>query len=541
MFSERKNTALLCFAITFVLLSLGTIGTDVTKIDIRFALMVQDMALHGLGMFPTLNGVEYGDYPSGWVFCSWLATFGGSQVSLWLLSLPAILLGAYTMAMVYLTGELSGKNTGLAAVMFLLVTPEFLKLFAGFGIDVPVMAAGVTMLYLFRKKESVLISGGVFAVLLACCFLFRGPMGVVLLGAGTGGYLLACREWKNVLFFGAAGAVTAVLCGIFWYCGVQQQGGQDLWEWFLRCQLYSRMGKSEYGAYFTGGLFSFAPVTLLAFGIFLLPRRRVLSGPVAGWLGYVFLPILILSIPACKHLRYLALTLPGFALLASEAWSGNIPRRFTDRWLPRVMKLLQYFTAPLLLAAICILAAVGCFLSEPALVPWGHFACAVFLIVVCGFLKCREIEKFRPAIVTGIFLTVALIPFLALPENSGHFISQVERDLAGQIYLYEMGPDHDDLKYVFGVPPEKRSRIHYLYAEKRTGQGYYDRMYPSECISGRMEKITGNDILILRDRKRELELLQAEAEKHHRKMQIKYSGMLGHRKFVAVCLTPQEK
>ncbi len=56
MFTVRKNTALLCFGIAFALLSLGTIGTEVTKIDIRFALMVQDMALHGLGMFPTLNG-----------------------------------------------------------------------------------------------------------------------------------------------------------------------------------------------------------------------------------------------------------------------------------------------------------------------------------------------------------------------------------------------------------------------------------------------------------------------------------------------------
>ncbi len=541
MIAAWKNTAFLCFAAAFALLSLGAIGTEITKIDIRFALMVQDMTQHGLGVFPTINGVEYGDYPSGWVFCSWLSTFGGRQVSLWLLSLPAILLGAYTMMMVYLTGELSGGDTGLVSVMFLLVTPEFLKLFAGFGIDVPVMAAGVTMLYLFRKNVSPLISGSIFAVLLVCCFLVRGPMGVVLLGAGTGGYLLMCREWKNVLIFGFAGMATAVLCGIFWFQAIHLQGGRELWEWFLQCQLYSRMGKSEYGAYFIDGLFSFAPVTLLAAGIFFLPRSRIFSKPVAGWLGYVLLPMLILSIPACKHLRYLALTLPGFALLASEAWNGNIPERFTGSWLPTALKLLHRFTIPLLLVAICVLAAVGCFLAEPVLVPWGHFICAGLLIVCCRYFKTPRAVKFRPAIAGGIFLTVALTPFLALLENSGHFISQVERGRTGLIYLYEMGPDHDDLKYVFGIPPGQRSGIRYLYAEKRSGRGYYDRMYPSAGIAESMGNIAEDDILILRNRKRELDLLRAEAEKQNRTMQIRYSGTLGHREFVAVSLIRKEK
>lgn len=539
--SNFRNMPLFCFGISFCLFSLGAIGTEITKIDIRFALMVQDMTFHGLGLFPTLNGVEYGDYPSGWIFCSWLTTFGGHLMSLWTLILPTILAGAYTVTLVYLTGEGFRKGVGFTAVMFLLVTPEFLSLFCGFGIDVPVMAAGATMLYLFSRKHSVFRTLSIFAVLLLISFLVRGPMGLILLGAGTGGYLLAGREWKNVLLFGCIGVITAIFCCLCWYAAIHFQGGPELWNWFLDCQLYSRMKRNGYGTCSIDVLLAFAPVAPIALGVLLPRRQQKLPRTAVGWLGYTLLPVFILSIPGDGHLRYFALTLPGFALLAAYVWCENIPKRFPGNRFLLPAKRFEQFALPLMMTALAVLTVVGCFLTEPALLPWGHFAVTAILAAACRPLCGVHFKQYCPVIMTGIFLTVALNPFLAALENSECFIARVERDRNGLLYLYEMGPDHDDLKYVLGVSPEKRGRIQYLYAEKLHLPEYYARMYPSAVLAEKIGRITGDDILILRNRQQELESLRKEAEKNGRQIQIRHTGSLGHRKFAAIRLTKKEE
>ena len=48
----------------FAALALGNAGQEITRINIRFALMTSEMARHPLGVFPTLNGQPYADYPS---------------------------------------------------------------------------------------------------------------------------------------------------------------------------------------------------------------------------------------------------------------------------------------------------------------------------------------------------------------------------------------------------------------------------------------------------------------------------------------------
>lgn len=193
------------------------------------------------------------------------------------------------------------------------------------------------------------------------------------------------------------------------------------------------------------------------------------------------------------------------------------------------------------MTALAVLTAVGCFLTEPALLPWGHFTVAAILAAACRPLCGARFRKYCPIIMTGIFLTVALNPLLAALENSGCFVAQVERNRNGSLYLYEMGPDHDDLKYILGVSPEKRGRIQYLYAEKPHLPDYYGRMYPSAVLAEKIDRITGDDILILRNRQQELESLRREAEKNGMQIQLIHTGSLGHRQFAAVRLTKKEE
>lgn len=519
-----------------LLLIVGAAGTEITRIDIRFALMVQDMARHGWGCFPTINGVEYGDYPSGWVFLAYLTTLGGRFMYLPLLALPCIAAGALTIAATWLTGERIGKNIGLYAAAFLLVTPEFLMFFTGFGMDIPVMLAGAVMLCLLLKKTSTRLVTGVFALLLCFAFFTRGPMGVVILGAGTGGFLLAERDWKKLVSCGLAGAVTAAVCLLLWRGMIYRQGGADLWNWFLECQFLSRMGKSNYTTYFIEFIFLFAPTTPVALCLPFFAQTRRLLRPLAGLIGYILLPLIVLSIPACKHSRYMAITLPAFALIAGAVWREFLAAKRGGAIVSKIQNFLAGRITLITAAAILILAGVACLLTGPAKVPWVHFCCAVLLIAGLERFQRLDLRGCLAPAAVCIALTVAVFPFAASLENARDFVADAERDCTGQVYFYELGPDHDDLKYVLAIPPDQRKKIHYLYAALRPQKDFYQKMYPAETLADRIAAIAEEDIVILRDRARELEELRAVAERHNLSVNLKNSGSMGHRDFLAVRL-----
>lgn len=182
-----KKTAICIFLLVFLLLSLETAGLEVTRINIRFALMVRDMADCGLRLFPTMNGGEYGDYPSLWILLSRLASLNGRFLNLWTLSLPSLLLGAYTVAVTYCSGEMRGKGRGIIVAALLLTAPQFVDLMSEFGLDVPVMACGATMLYLLQTERSERRLCIAFAALFCISFCVRGPMGSAVFSVACGG------------------------------------------------------------------------------------------------------------------------------------------------------------------------------------------------------------------------------------------------------------------------------------------------------------------------------------------------------------------
>ena len=393
---------------------------------------------------------------------------------------------------------------------------------------------------LFQAKTPDRITGGVWFLLLVFCFLVRGPLGIVLLGAGTGGYLLALRRGRSVLLFGFLGLAAAVFCGAAWYWAVHRQGGEPLWREFWRCQVGTRLDGGGYFEYFTGGLLSFAPVSLLAFAVFFLPRRELLSGPVAGWLGFLLLPLVILSIPGCKHLRYLGMTLPAFALTAAYAWNGRRPWRFLRERFPGFVRALFRAVPWLALSGIPVLAVVGCVLTDAGFLPWRHFLLAALLIAAVLFVSRGASPVWRTALPPMIFLAAALLPFEAALENSAAFVSEIENLPGKTVYLYNLGPDHDDLKYVFSTRPEKRSRIRYLFDADRRFPPAIERMYPHMTAAEGMKAVTKEDLVILRDRREERESLLGWAERYGYRIEPAGFGTMGHRGFLAVRLAEKD-
>ncbi len=529
------------FFVVLAALSLGTIGVEITRIDVRFALMAQDMGRVGIGIFPTVNGVEYADYPSGFMILAWLTTLCGRMVTLWQLTLPSLILGAYIVTMTLRIGEKAAPYVGIAAAGLLVMSSEVLNVFMGFGIDVPVAAAGVTMLWLLQKKVSLPQLAVFFAGLLIVSFAFRGPLGALLLGAATGGWLLAERRWAAFWVCGGTGALSLLGCAAAGYCLIQMQGGDSLWKLFLKWQITSRMDGGDYHYYFVNGLCAYAPAGLAGVAGILLLRKELTVSPTAGWIGFALLPMILLSIPGCKHLRYMLIVLPALSLLGgygilTGAWPKKI-RTFSIWLFQYLSKILPGAT----LLALLIMGIVGAILAGWTRLPWIHW----LLMAIGIFAVCRKVRAAQPEMLKsylrittalGFFLILGLFPYGAIFESAAEFVSDIERECKGNVYLYQLGPDHDDLKYILSVPVERRGEIVYLYDKRRTASSQYERMYPHQITAEVLPKLTSDDRLVLLEK--HLDRLAEHAGRANLRVEpVKY-GKLGHKECVTVRLAP---
>ena len=527
------------FTATLFLLLAGTIGTEITQMNVRFALMIDEITRRGTGMFAALNGIPYLDYFSGWLLCAWMTSLCGRAVTLAGMALPAILLGAYTAVMVYLIGERVRKGVGLGAVMLLFISPEFAFLFTGLGIDVPVMAIGVTMLYLMQRRNvSQLQFFGVFFLLLLAGFVLRGPLGIILPGAGVCGFLLASRKWTRFTAAGFTCAIAGIICLSGCVGLILLTGGRELWDWFVQSQFLERVAQKRTGLnIFFDACAAMSPAALLSLGIFLHSRRRILSRPAIGWIGFLGLPLLLMMFPSRVHTRYLAILFPAWALLGSYVWSCGRPGRWFQALRRRVERPLDRWYRPLSWLLILVLAAIGVFMTGAANQPWGHYLAAGLLVAAIPLWTDETMHPFRPLLAAGIVLAVAFNPFIAADENSRNFTAAVESVRTGRLWLLELGPDHDDLKYLLHVDPAKRAGVRYVFFEPPCLSGMYAPMYRVEELEKVLPEIAENDVIVLRRRKFELDNLRSAAEKHHRTLVPAASGTLGHRECIAVRLT----
>ena len=433
------------------------------------------------------------------------------------------------------------KGVGLGAVMLLLITPEFVFLFSGLGIDVPVMAVGATMLYLLQRRDVPLFRFcGIFFLLMLGAFLIRGPLGVMLPCAGVCGSFLATRKWKKFIAAGFTGAAAGIIGTASCLGLILLTGGKELLDWFVESQFLERVSHGSRNPLIFLELYvAMSPAAIVSLSIFLHSRRRIFSRPAAGWIGFLVLSLLLMVFPSRVHTRYLAMLLPCWALLGAYAWSCGRPGRwFRNVVYPRVGPLLDHCYRSLGCLAVLILAAAGLFITGAEKQPWGHYLAAMLLIVSIPFWTRAALIPFRPLLASAIVLFAALTPFIAANENSRIFTRTVESARTGRLWFLEMGPDHDDLKYLLHTDPEKRASACYAFFELPELTSMYQKMYKMKSVYEVMPHIRENDVIVLRNRKYETNGLRALAEKHKLRPVIVASGTLGHRDCIAVRLLP---
>lgn len=541
-FARRHTFATIFFSLLAFFL-LGSAGLECVKIDVRFQFMTGDMTDHPIGPFPTVFGNPYYDYPSTMFILSWLASFCGHMVARWTVTLPSMIFGAYSIAMTWRIGEKAEKGLGLWALMLSLVSFEYLNSILGFGIDLPVCAAGVTMIALLQEDRlNTFLSTLVFAALLVFCFAVRGPMGPVLLGAGTAGWLAMSGRWKTFFAFGAAGAAVLAGCvGFAWWL-LHHVGGDEMWTQFYEWQFNSRMDGGSALFYLLGSLPTYAPLSIPFLYTLIAGGRALLKDPAGPWLGFLFAVEILLSIPGCQHTRYMTLAVPFMAL--SGAWGllhARLDLKLSDVRRDRIVRLARLALvlvpyATMLGTVVCLI--VSFFFVAPEWLPYGQYALGFLLVVTAVYcFRGHDSWTARFALAScclGIHFVFAVIPAISAQEDSRPFVEAVEKASGeDRVFFFNVNADHVGIKYLAEVNNARRGQVFFICDEDEETEEHYAYRTVDEGFG-----MLGNEIVILR--KNHLEKLTELAEAMHKKVVPQFRGKLGHRTYVAVRLLPDE-
>lgn len=368
--------ALLLFAASLLLFTLFNWDRELLRLECRFLVFVREIAAGGhMGLFPTLYGEPYADYPSSFVLCAYaLSTLFGS-ISTFALTLPVSLSVATAVAVCYLTGAEHSRRLGLVAALLLLCTYGFINGGRSISMDAFVCLGAVCA---FRFSQLSSLRCGAWSLLhfllglcaIAFAFAFRGPLGAVVASAAFMAWPLGAFEWRRAIVSAiACGALflglTAALLSLAYF-----DGGADLLHEALRSQVGGRLsgaGKPVW-LYFTNGLAEFAVAFPLALLALLFARKTIFSkgrGPEIELFGrfmlWGLLVVVGLTVPSTRHLRYILPAIPAFALAAACLWAS--PEAFS---LPeRVRKALLWLSPGRLAIAACLLGLLWIFLVEP--------------------------------------------------------------------------------------------------------------------------------------------------------------------------------
>ena len=127
----------------------------------------------------------------------------------------------------------------------------------------------------------------------------------------------------------------------------------------------------------------------------------------------------------------------------------------------------------------------------------------------------------------------AAVPLTGMYENSSLFVGKVEQVRTGRIYFMDLGPDHEDLKYVLHMDPARRNEAFYLSRKvKKKKKSLYAAMYPVLSAPETLPSLKPDDILIVKEK------YFPDVEKRLRSagriIIWKTQGRLGHRGYFAL-------
>ena len=302
----------------------------------RYAEIAREMAVSGDWLVPHLNGFEHFQKPPliYWATALSFKLFGFTE---WAARLPSALAAWGTVILTFFLTRRKWDATRAHVACTMLISMLGLFISARLLIPDTTMAfwiiASITALSFERR--------GWFFVCMGLGFLTKGPMAIVVPLAAAVGRSLSGARRKNWPW--VTGLLATLLISLSWFLIMAAQK-PELFDYFLRYELVERFASTSHGR--SRPWWFFLPVLLVA----LLPwtislpklikktwlqlKSRNLSPRQGLLVGWVLIPLVILSLAGSKLPTYILPLLPGLAIGLSAFWTS--PRRTLTFAMPAI-------------------------------------------------------------------------------------------------------------------------------------------------------------------------------------------------------------
>jgi len=422
------------------------------------ASMAQEMVERDRWLMPQLFGKPFLDKPivHFWAMAASLRLFGMHEAAV---RLPGLMFGVLAAAATgAMAGRMLGRVTGLiaGALYATMLLPTALVQCP--TTDVALIPGVIIALWLFwegdrahSRRALVLLTLGTGAAL-AFCMLTKGLVGVAVVGAAYGGYLLIERKLTlTACLRGAAALAVAAAVSSAWFLAVEARAPGYLHYYFIERTLLGYATESQHHS--GKPWWYYLPILLLGGmpwiaylpGTLLRPRRhRVATAEAARsrpgmfrhlrWPSapqsattlpwcWLLIGTLLFSLAGSKLVTYIWPVLPPIAILAAIAWGRLLEGTLNDSARRHLLSTLRLscLSGPLALPAALVAAhyALGLEFS-----PWT-WALAVLLaggsVLPWLFARRGKFQEALAAATLSVAAQFALLMIVVVPPAIGQF------------------------------------------------------------------------------------------------------------------------
>jgi 4-amino-4-deoxy-L-arabinose transferase-like glycosyltransferase len=366
----------------------------------RFAEIGREMAVGGDWVVPHLNGIPHFQKPP---MLYWLTALSirGLGVNEWAVRLPSAVAAAGTVGFaMMMAGLLFGKSTRWKTGLILATCIEFFVLARVITTDMVLtfwITAAVAAFVFHAKRQSWLSLAG-FYVAMGLGFLTKGPMALLVPCCAAFAWIIGrrCRSGESTRMFWWIGIPVTLAIGLSWFV-VLTHRFPELLDYFARYELVQRIAS---GIHKRNKPFWY-PVAMLSAGVLpwtvflpgLLARswRRRRAGDATAYLfiGWIAVPLIVLSLAQSKLATYVLPLIPPLAILLARSWeqvAGSLSWRWT------VTALSAAFIIVLAAWPLTIVRLESHFLTDIRLSPWF----AVGMGLSAGLFMIAPLLAWRP-------------------------------------------------------------------------------------------------------------------------------------------------
>ncbi len=475
---DNKKAILIIFVLGLIAYLSGLNWQEFTKIDIRYALFIAEMKQYGIGIFPTLYGKPYTDYPSLGILLMYFASLGGNYINMFTAAFPGAVISSITLILIYLIGSRVSKRTGWYSVIISFLSIEYLSQIRGPSLDVYVVFASALSFYLvytgdLDKKWKRLI---IVPLCFVFGFAFRGPLGFMIPSAVTCGYYLVNRKLKQCIIFVVLSALLAVACMAALIYLSYLYGGKELVQCFLNDQIFNRAKSNDYLLYyFIDGLGTYAIIYPLGFLVFIVNLKKLVKNfkddspnihflrSVSTWMMTI---LILMTIPGAKNPRYIVSIIPASCLLASFIFVNYDKNAIFDKlkwFLLWTCRAVPFASLLIFTTVVIVFRITKVDISFDAPVALIAFVALSVAVIFVHKKISKEKHGFALLAIMACFMTILQImiidPIEQNVEGARKFAVEVERireKNRSQICFFDVGPDGDELKFLANIPQEKR-------------------------------------------------------------------------------------